>query len=98
MNALTEISQSKVQEDLVVMQLNIRKTFDTLLYEESIHKQYSQWPRYVNSYTIRYVNYPSLSPIRSKAGDPLSSCFNIFIEPLLFALEKQPGYKINNEE
>lgn len=42
MNALTEISQSKVQEDLVVMQLNIRKTFDTLLYEESIHKQYSQ--------------------------------------------------------
>ena len=42
MHILTEILQSKVQEGLIVMQLDIRKTFHMLFYEKDIHKQYSQ--------------------------------------------------------
>lgn len=106
------LAHSKEQGGLVAVQLDISKAFDTVphdvlgpaLRRKGVHEHVVQLVcrAYEDVHTnIQYggTTIPVHLQRGVKQGDPLSPLlFNTIMEPLLLALEKQPGYRITEEQ
>nr|CAI5866823.1 unnamed protein product [Callosobruchus analis] len=105
------LRHSKVKNGLVVTQLDVSKAFDTVPHNVLGHAlRRKGFPEQVvriveNAYEDVYTTIElERAPVEIrlqrgvKQGDPLSPLlFNLVLEPLLEALEREPGYDIDNE-